>query len=67
MMQEHIQGLELVLTSFWDVASIILLSKVLDLLAKPNCSMQRQAADFSRLLLIFNSIEKKMHCFIERS
>ena len=36
--------------SYCGVASIIILSKVLDLLAKLNC-MQRQTADFSRLLL----------------
>lgn len=53
-------GLALVLSSFSGVASIILLSKVLDLLAKLNCFMQRQAADSSRLPLILDSIEKEL-------
>ena len=39
-------GIALVLSSFSGVASVILLSKVLDLLAKLNCFMQRQATDF---------------------
>ena len=51
-------GLALVLSSFGGVASIVLLSKVLDLVAKLNSFMQRQAADLSRLPLILDSIEK---------
>ena len=50
-------GLALVLSSFCGVARIVLLSKVLDLVAKLN-SMQMQAADLSRLPLILDSIEK---------
>ena len=52
-------GLALVFSSICDVASIVLLSKALDLLTKLNSFMQRQAADLSRLPLILNSIEKE--------
>ena len=52
-------GLALVLSSFCGVATIVLLSKVLDLVAKLNSFMQRQAADLSRLPLILDSIEKE--------
>lgn len=53
-------GLALVLSSFSGVASIVLLSKVLDLLAKLNCFMQRQATDFSRLPLMIDIIKKEL-------
>ena len=44
--------------SLGGIASIILLSKIIDLLAKLNCFMQKQSADFSRLSLILDCIEK---------
>ena len=53
-------GIFLVLSSFSGVASIILLSEVLDLLAKLSCYMQRQTTDFSRLPLILESILKEL-------
>jgi len=53
-------GIALILSSFSGVASIILLSKVLDLLAKLNCFMQRQATDFSRLRLMIDIIMKEL-------
>ena len=53
-------GLALVLSSFCGLASIVLLSKVLYLVAKLNSFMQRQAADLSRLPLILDSIEKEL-------
>ena len=53
-------GPALVLRSFLCVASIVLLSKVLDLVVKLNSFMQRQAADLSRLPLILDSIEKRL-------
>ena len=53
-------GLALVLSSFCDVASIVLLSKVVDLLAKLNYFMHKQAAKFSRKFLILDSIEEKL-------
>ena len=53
-------GLALVHSSFCGVTSIVLLSKVLDLIAKLNSFMQRQAADLSRLPLILDSIEKEL-------
>ena len=56
-------SLALVLAPFCGFDSIILLSKVLDLLAKLNSFMQRQAADFSRLPLILDSIEKELKLF----
>lgn len=46
-------GVALVLSSLSGVACVFILSKVLDLLAKLNCFMQRQAADFSRLLAAY--------------
>ncbi len=50
-------GLALILTSYPGVATIILLSALLDLLAKlNNCFMQRKAADFSKLPIILRSI-----------
>ena len=53
-------GIALVLSSFSGVASIILLSEVVDLLAKLSCYMQRQTVDFSRLPLILKSILKEL-------
>ena len=53
-------GISLVLSSFSGVASIILLSEVLDLLAKLSCYMQRQTVDFSRLPLILEGILKEV-------
>ena len=53
-------GISLVLSSFSGVASIFLLSEVLDILAKLSCYMQRQTADFSRLPLILDSILKEL-------
>ena len=53
-------GISLVLSSFSGVASIILLSEVLDLLPKLSCYTQRQTADFSRLPLILESILKEL-------
>ena len=49
-------GLALALGSYSGVATIVLLSVVLDLLAKLNCSLQRKAADFSKLPTILKSI-----------
>ncbi len=49
-------GLALLLTSYPGVATIVLLSALLDLLAKLNCFMQRKAADFSKLPIILRSI-----------
>ena len=49
-------GISLVLSSFSGVASIFLLSEVLDLLAKLSCYMQRQTTDFSKIPLILDSI-----------
>ena len=40
-------GLSLALRSYGGVATIVLLSAVLDLLAKLNCFMQRKTTDFS--------------------
>ena len=53
-------GISLVFSSFSGVASIILLSEVLDLLARFSCYMQRQTADFSRLPMILESILKEL-------
>ena len=49
-------GICLVPSSFSGVASIFLLSEVLDLLAKLSCYMQRQTTDFIKLPLIFDSL-----------
>ena len=49
-------GLSLVLSSFSAIATIFLLSAVLDLLARLNCFMQKKAADFSRLPIILEAI-----------
>ena len=48
--------LVLALSSYSGVATINLLSVVLDLLAKLNCFMQRKATDLSRLPIILKSI-----------
>ena len=53
-------GISLVLSSFSGVASIILLSQVLDLLARLSCYMQRETADFSRLPVVLESILKEL-------
>lgn len=53
-------GLVLVLTSYSGVATIVLLSVVLDLLAKLNCIMQRKATNFSKLPIILKSITEKI-------
>jgi len=58
-------GLALVFSSFSGVASVILLSEVLDLLAKLNCFMQRKATDFSRLPIILDSIQAELLCLKE--
>ena len=58
-------GLALVLSSFSGVASVILLSEILDLLAKLSCFMQRKVTDFSRLPIVFNSIPAELHCLKE--
>ena len=49
-------GLAIVLSSFSGIATIFLLSAVLDLLAKLNCFMQRKTTDFSRLPVILEAI-----------
>ena len=48
-------GFALVLHTFSGVASVILLSEVLDLLAKLSCFMQKNATDFSRLSTFIDS------------
>ena len=49
-------GLSLVLSSYSGIATIFLLSAVLDLLAKLNCFMQRKATDFSRLSIVLDGV-----------
>ena len=49
---------QLLLTSFSGVASVVLLSEVLNTLAKFNCFMQRKTTDFSRL-------KKMLDTFVE--
>ena len=53
-------GISLVLSSFSGVASIIVLSQMLDLLARLSCYMQRETADFSRLPVVLESILKEL-------
>ena len=53
-------GLALALSSYNEVATINLLSIVLDLLAKLNCFMQRKATDLSRLPIILKSIVSEL-------
>ena len=48
--------LTLVLRSYSGVATIVLLSAVLELLAKLNCFMQRKTTDFSRLPIVLDGI-----------
>ena len=58
---EEAYGLALVLSSYSEgVATINLLSVVLDLLAKLNCFMQRKATDLSRLAIILKSIVSEL-------
>ena len=49
-------GLSLALRSYSGVATIVLLSAVLELLAKLNCFMQRKTTDFSRLPIVLDGI-----------
>ncbi len=49
-------GLSLVLSSYSGIATIFLLSAVLDLLAKLNCFMQKKATDFSRLPIMLDGV-----------
>ena len=53
-------GISLVLSSFSGVASIILLSEVLVLLARLSCHMQRQTTDFSRQPVVLKSIVNEL-------
>ena len=53
-------GLALALSSYSGVATINLLSVVLDLLAKLNCFMQRKATDLSKLPIILKSIVSEL-------
>ena len=48
--------LTLALRSYSGVATIVLLSAVLELLAKLNCFMQRKTTDFSRLPIVRDGI-----------
>ena len=48
-------GLSKLLSSFSGVASLMLLSKVLDTLARMNASMQMKAADFSKLPVLLKA------------
>ena len=49
-------GLALALSTYSEVATIVLLASVLDLLAKRHCFMQRKATDFSKLPVILETI-----------
>ena len=49
-------GLALALRSYSGVVTTILLSAVLELLAKLNCFMQRKTTDFSRLPIVLDGI-----------
>ena len=53
-------GLPLALSSYCGVATINLLSVVLDLLTKLNCFMQRKATDLSRLPIILKSFVSEL-------
>ena len=53
-------GLALALSSYNGMATINLLSIVLDLLAKLNCFMQQKATDLSRLPIILKSIVSEL-------
>ena len=53
-------GVAVVLSSYSGVATIILLSEVLKLLAKLSCFMQRKATDFSRLPIVLESIQSEL-------
>ena len=48
-------GLSTLLACFTGVASVFFLSEVLDILAKMNATMQRKAANFSKLQICCNS------------
>ena len=48
-------GVQLLLTSFSGIASVVLLSEVLNTLAKFNCFMQRKTTDFSRLKMMLDT------------
>ena len=52
----EVYGLSLVLSSYSGIATIFLLSAMLDLLAKLNCFMQRKATDFSRLPIVLDGV-----------
>ncbi len=45
-------GLSILLATFCCIASVMLLSDVLDILARMNASMQRKTADFSKLQIM---------------
>ena len=53
-------GLSQLPCSFTGIASIILLSKVLDILARMNCAMQTKVADFSKLPLPLNATNDQL-------
>ncbi len=53
-------GLALIFSSFSGVATVILLSEVLDLLARLNCFMQRRAADFSALQRMIENVTQEL-------
>ncbi len=46
---------QLLLTSFNGIASVVLLSEILKTSAKFNCFMQRKTADFSRSKMMFET------------
>ena len=48
-------GVQSILSSFEGVATVIILSEILNLVATFNCFMQRKATDFSRLKVILDS------------
>ena len=49
-------GVQLLLTSFNGIASVVLLSEILNTLAKFDCFMQRKAANFSRLKMMLEPL-----------
>ena len=49
-------GIQSILCSYTGVATVILLSEILNLLATLNCFMQRKMTDFSRLKMVLDSI-----------
>ena len=48
-------GVQSILSSFEGVATVIILSEILNLVATFNCFMQRKATEFSRLKVILHS------------